>query len=108
MECEICHNTHHFRRECPRGDGRGRGPSMHLAQTDSDMQFVDWETRLTDPADRSVANVNFMAAKFWSAGISLENYADEAFEEIFAGHSESDLAGWLGMPVAGRPSDIEL
>eukprot|EP00959_Pyramimonas_sp_CCMP1952_P288748 6038566-Pyramimonas_sp.AAC.1 len=37
MECDICHITQHFRRECPRGDGGGRGPSMHLAQTDSDI-----------------------------------------------------------------------
>eukprot|EP00959_Pyramimonas_sp_CCMP1952_P239035 4995599-Pyramimonas_sp.AAC.1 len=23
-ECDICHSMQHFRRECPRGDGRGR------------------------------------------------------------------------------------
>eukprot|EP00959_Pyramimonas_sp_CCMP1952_P413663 8667517-Pyramimonas_sp.AAC.1 len=23
-ECDICHSTRHFRRECPQGDGRGR------------------------------------------------------------------------------------
>eukprot|EP00959_Pyramimonas_sp_CCMP1952_P134614 2817117-Pyramimonas_sp.AAC.1 len=38
MECDIGHSTQHFRRECLQGDGGGRGPSMHLAQTDSDMQ----------------------------------------------------------------------
>eukprot|EP00959_Pyramimonas_sp_CCMP1952_P264520 5530947-Pyramimonas_sp.AAC.1 len=37
MECAIRHSAQHFRRECPQGDGRGRGPSMHMAQTDSDM-----------------------------------------------------------------------
>eukprot|EP00959_Pyramimonas_sp_CCMP1952_P346982 7267303-Pyramimonas_sp.AAC.1 len=26
MGCDICHSAQHFRRECPRGDGRGRGP----------------------------------------------------------------------------------
>eukprot|EP00959_Pyramimonas_sp_CCMP1952_P015811 334314-Pyramimonas_sp.AAC.1 len=47
--------THHFRRECLRGDGGGRGPSMHLAQIDSDMQYVDWGALLADPADSSAA-----------------------------------------------------
>eukprot|EP00959_Pyramimonas_sp_CCMP1952_P225735 4720321-Pyramimonas_sp.AAC.1 len=37
MECDICHIAQHFRRECPQGDGRGRGPSVHLAQPDSDI-----------------------------------------------------------------------
>eukprot|EP00959_Pyramimonas_sp_CCMP1952_P206634 4321160-Pyramimonas_sp.AAC.1 len=41
MECDICNSTQHFRRECPPGDGGGRGPSMHWAQTDSDKQRVD-------------------------------------------------------------------
>eukprot|EP00959_Pyramimonas_sp_CCMP1952_P076041 1589112-Pyramimonas_sp.AAC.1 len=41
-QCDICHSTQHFRRECPQSDGRGRGPSMHMARTDSDMQYVDW------------------------------------------------------------------
>eukprot|EP00959_Pyramimonas_sp_CCMP1952_P206643 4321331-Pyramimonas_sp.AAC.1 len=36
-ECDICHSTQILRRECPQGDGRGRGPSVHLAQTDSDI-----------------------------------------------------------------------
>eukprot|EP00959_Pyramimonas_sp_CCMP1952_P070849 1479676-Pyramimonas_sp.AAC.1 len=53
MERDICHSTQHFRRECPRSDGRGRGPSTHWAQTDSDIQYVDWETLLADPADTS-------------------------------------------------------
>eukprot|EP00959_Pyramimonas_sp_CCMP1952_P157816 3299933-Pyramimonas_sp.AAC.1 len=35
VECDICHSTQHFRRECPQGDGRGRRPSIYLAQTDS-------------------------------------------------------------------------
>eukprot|EP00959_Pyramimonas_sp_CCMP1952_P141792 2967760-Pyramimonas_sp.AAC.1 len=43
MECDICHSTQHFRHECPQGDRRGRGPSIHLAQADSDMQYVDWD-----------------------------------------------------------------
>eukprot|EP00959_Pyramimonas_sp_CCMP1952_P053259 1114007-Pyramimonas_sp.AAC.1 len=64
MECDICHSTQHFHRECPQGDGRGRGPSVHLAQTDSDMQYVDWGSLLADPADSSAAVVNFMAARY--------------------------------------------
>eukprot|EP00959_Pyramimonas_sp_CCMP1952_P197694 4134579-Pyramimonas_sp.AAC.1 len=43
MECDICHSTQHFRRECPQGDGGGRGPSTHLVQADSDIQYVDSE-----------------------------------------------------------------
>eukprot|EP00959_Pyramimonas_sp_CCMP1952_P347971 7288795-Pyramimonas_sp.AAC.1 len=43
----------HLRRECPQGDGRGRGPSMHLAQMDSIMQYVNWGSLLADPADGS-------------------------------------------------------
>eukprot|EP00959_Pyramimonas_sp_CCMP1952_P390426 8181340-Pyramimonas_sp.AAC.1 len=53
MECDIWHSARHFRRERPQGDGRGRGPLMHLAQTDSDMQYVAWESLLADPADSS-------------------------------------------------------
>eukprot|EP00959_Pyramimonas_sp_CCMP1952_P382269 8010330-Pyramimonas_sp.AAC.1 len=65
MECHVCHRTQHHRRECPQGDGRGsgRGPSMHLVQTDSDIQYVDWGSLLADPADSSAAAVNFMAAR---------------------------------------------
>eukprot|EP00959_Pyramimonas_sp_CCMP1952_P368698 7723003-Pyramimonas_sp.AAC.1 len=62
MERDICHSTQHFRRECPQGDGRGRGPSMHLAQTDSDVEYVDWESLLADSADSSATIVHFMAA----------------------------------------------
>eukprot|EP00959_Pyramimonas_sp_CCMP1952_P167042 3490914-Pyramimonas_sp.AAC.1 len=51
MECDICHSTQHFRREWLQGDGSGRGPSMHLAQTDSDIQCVGWGSRLADPVD---------------------------------------------------------
>eukprot|EP00959_Pyramimonas_sp_CCMP1952_P197004 4119381-Pyramimonas_sp.AAC.1 len=77
MESDICHSTQPFRRECPRGDGSGRGPSIHLAQTDSDMQRVDWGSLLSDPADSSVAVVNFVAARYLSASMALENCADE-------------------------------
>eukprot|EP00959_Pyramimonas_sp_CCMP1952_P446575 9350440-Pyramimonas_sp.AAC.1 len=56
MECDICHSAQHFRRECPRGDGKGRGPSMHLALTDSDMQYVEWGSLLADPADVSATS----------------------------------------------------
>eukprot|EP00959_Pyramimonas_sp_CCMP1952_P016258 344179-Pyramimonas_sp.AAC.1 len=106
MECHVCHSMQHFRRQCPQGDGRGRGPSMHLAQTDSDIQYVDWESLLADPADSPAAVVNSMAARYLSASMSLENYADELFEEVFAGHSEIDLADWLGIPIAGHTADI--
>eukprot|EP00959_Pyramimonas_sp_CCMP1952_P197655 4133750-Pyramimonas_sp.AAC.1 len=75
MECDIFHSTQQFRRECPRGDGRGRGPSIHLAQTDSDMQCVDWE--------------------YLCASMNLDNCADELFEEVFTGHNDIDLAEWL-------------
>eukprot|EP00959_Pyramimonas_sp_CCMP1952_P161536 3377907-Pyramimonas_sp.AAC.1 len=44
MECDICHSTQHFRRECPRGDGRG-----------ADIHSVTWESLLADAADSSVA-----------------------------------------------------
>eukprot|EP00959_Pyramimonas_sp_CCMP1952_P315602 6605550-Pyramimonas_sp.AAC.1 len=106
MECDICHSTQHFRRECPQGDGRGRGLSMLLAQTDSDMQYVDWESLLADPADSLVAVMNFMAARYLSASVSFENCASELFEEVFIGHNGIDLADWLGIPIAGQPADI--
>eukprot|EP00959_Pyramimonas_sp_CCMP1952_P043281 905723-Pyramimonas_sp.AAC.1 len=48
-----------------------------------------------------------MAARYLSASTSLENYADELFEKIFIGHSEIDLADWLGIPIAGQTADIE-
>eukprot|EP00959_Pyramimonas_sp_CCMP1952_P321104 6719612-Pyramimonas_sp.AAC.1 len=62
MECDICHSTQHFRRECPQCDGRGRGPSIHLARTDPDIQHVDWGSLLTGPADSSATVIHFMAA----------------------------------------------
>eukprot|EP00959_Pyramimonas_sp_CCMP1952_P173656 3628792-Pyramimonas_sp.AAC.1 len=58
--------VHYFRRECPQGDGRGRGPSIHLAQTDSDIQYVDWESFVADPADGSATIVPFVAARHLS------------------------------------------
>eukprot|EP00959_Pyramimonas_sp_CCMP1952_P178953 3741069-Pyramimonas_sp.AAC.1 len=103
MECDICHSTQHFRRDCPRGDGRGRGPSIHLARTDSDMQYVDWESLLADPADGPATMVHFMAAAYLSASVTLENFADELFEEVFSGHDDIDLAEWLGVPSRGNP-----
>eukprot|EP00959_Pyramimonas_sp_CCMP1952_P070701 1476071-Pyramimonas_sp.AAC.1 len=82
MECDTCHSTQHFRREFPQGDGGGgRGPSMHLAQTKSGMQYVYWESLVADPADSSAAVVNIMAARHLGASMSLENCADELFEE---------------------------
>eukprot|EP00959_Pyramimonas_sp_CCMP1952_P468044 9492571-Pyramimonas_sp.AAC.1 len=83
MECDICHRTQHSRRECPQGDVRGWGPPMHLVHTDSDMQNVDWETLLADPADNPTAVVHSMAARYLSASMSLERCADELFEEIY-------------------------
>eukprot|EP00959_Pyramimonas_sp_CCMP1952_P287373 6010142-Pyramimonas_sp.AAC.1 len=67
MECAICPSAQLFRREGPQGDGSGGGPSMHLAQTDSDMQYVDWGSLLVDSADSSAAVVIFMAAGYLSA-----------------------------------------
>eukprot|EP00959_Pyramimonas_sp_CCMP1952_P102417 2142373-Pyramimonas_sp.AAC.1 len=70
------------------------------------MQHVGWETLLADPADSSVAVVNFVTARYLCASMSLDNYAGELFGEIFSGHNEIDLANWLGMPIAGQPADI--
>eukprot|EP00959_Pyramimonas_sp_CCMP1952_P106163 2219648-Pyramimonas_sp.AAC.1 len=70
MDCDICRSTQHVRRECPWGDGGGRGPSMNLAQTDSATQYVDWETPLADPAHNPTPAVNFMAARYLSASRS--------------------------------------
>eukprot|EP00959_Pyramimonas_sp_CCMP1952_P444425 9304949-Pyramimonas_sp.AAC.1 len=70
-------------------------------------QRADWESLLADHADCSVAAVNLMAARYACASMSLENYIDALFEEIFTGHSEIDLADWLGIPIAGQPADIE-
>eukprot|EP00959_Pyramimonas_sp_CCMP1952_P065112 1359402-Pyramimonas_sp.AAC.1 len=39
--------------------------------------------------------------------MSLERYADELFEEIYAGHYEINLADWMGTPIAGQPAQIE-
>eukprot|EP00959_Pyramimonas_sp_CCMP1952_P075764 1583772-Pyramimonas_sp.AAC.1 len=72
MEGDIYHRTQHFRRECPQGDGRCRGPSIHLAQTDSDIQQVDWGTPLAEPEDTTTAAVHFTAARHLSTSVSLE------------------------------------
>eukprot|EP00959_Pyramimonas_sp_CCMP1952_P331074 6932927-Pyramimonas_sp.AAC.1 len=108
MERDICHSTQYFRRECPRGDGRGRGPSTHLAQTDSDMQYVDWGSLLAGPADSSATVADFMVAGYLSASTTLENCADELFDGVFTSHDDIDSAEWLGIPVAGQPADFEL
>eukprot|EP00959_Pyramimonas_sp_CCMP1952_P406633 8522568-Pyramimonas_sp.AAC.1 len=79
---------------------------MHLAQTDSDMQCVDWESLLADPADGSATVIRFVAARYLCASTNLENYSDELFEEVFTGHGDIDLAEWLGIPIAGQPADI--
>eukprot|EP00959_Pyramimonas_sp_CCMP1952_P273669 5720302-Pyramimonas_sp.AAC.1 len=39
--------------------------------------------------------------------MTLENYADELFEEVLTGHNDTDLAEWLGVPIAGQRADIE-
>eukprot|EP00959_Pyramimonas_sp_CCMP1952_P257847 5388590-Pyramimonas_sp.AAC.1 len=48
-----------------------------------------------------------MAARYRSSSMTLENCADELFEEVLTGHNDIDLAEWLGMPIAGQPADIE-
>eukprot|EP00959_Pyramimonas_sp_CCMP1952_P093714 1960985-Pyramimonas_sp.AAC.1 len=92
MDCDICRSAQHFRRECPRGDGRGRGPSIHRAQTDSDIQHVDWESLIVDFADGSATIVHSMAVRYLRASIALDSYADVLFKEVFTGHSDIDLA----------------
>eukprot|EP00959_Pyramimonas_sp_CCMP1952_P160000 3346659-Pyramimonas_sp.AAC.1 len=68
------------------------------------MQYVDRGSLLADPADSSATVVHFMAARYLRASMALENYADELFEEVFAGHDDIDLAEWLGVPIAGQPA----
>eukprot|EP00959_Pyramimonas_sp_CCMP1952_P168336 3517343-Pyramimonas_sp.AAC.1 len=51
---------------------------MHVVQINSDILYVDWETLLADPADNSVTVVNFLAARYLSVRMSLENCADGA------------------------------
>eukprot|EP00959_Pyramimonas_sp_CCMP1952_P255359 5333572-Pyramimonas_sp.AAC.2 len=104
MECDICRSTQYFRRECPRGDGGGRGSSMHLAQTDSDMQRVDWETRLADPAGNPTQSLTSWLP---GASMSLETCAGELFEEIYVGHDQVIPADWLGIRSAGQPARVE-
>eukprot|EP00959_Pyramimonas_sp_CCMP1952_P131621 2752074-Pyramimonas_sp.AAC.1 len=48
-----------------------------------------------------------MAARYLSASMSLESYADGLFEVAFAGRDGIDLADWLGAPIAGQPADVE-
>eukprot|EP00959_Pyramimonas_sp_CCMP1952_P396029 8297847-Pyramimonas_sp.AAC.1 len=48
-----------------------------------------------------------MAASYLRASMSLQNYADELFEEIYVGHGEINPADWLGIPIAGRFAHIE-
>eukprot|EP00959_Pyramimonas_sp_CCMP1952_P249120 5207644-Pyramimonas_sp.AAC.1 len=39
--------------------------------------------------------------------MSLDSYAGRLFEEACTGHNDIDLADWLGMPIAGRPAEID-
>eukprot|EP00959_Pyramimonas_sp_CCMP1952_P423961 8880439-Pyramimonas_sp.AAC.1 len=95
MECDICHSAQHSRRECPKVMEEAWGPSTHLAQTGSDLQYVDWQSLLADPADGSAILLHFMAARHLCAGMTLENYADELFKDVFTGRGDIDLAEWL-------------
>eukprot|EP00959_Pyramimonas_sp_CCMP1952_P293326 6134715-Pyramimonas_sp.AAC.1 len=85
-------SARHFRREYPQGDGGGRGPSIHLAQTDSDIQCIDWGSLLADPADSSVAVVNIMAVRYLSASVFLE-FCRRAVRR-----------DWLGITIVGEPA----
>eukprot|EP00959_Pyramimonas_sp_CCMP1952_P284512 5947713-Pyramimonas_sp.AAC.1 len=70
------------------------------------MQCVDWGETSGRFADGSATVFYFMAARHLCASMNLENYADELFEEVFAGHGDIDLAEWPGLPIAGQPADI--
>eukprot|EP00959_Pyramimonas_sp_CCMP1952_P233670 4883462-Pyramimonas_sp.AAC.1 len=80
MECDICHSAQHFRRECPRGDGRGRVRQYiwveRIPTYSTSIGSRFWPTLLTAQPQSFIS---------WLPGIcasmNLENYADELFEE---------------------------
>ena len=91
MECDICGSTQHFRRECPKGDGKGRGsPSAHLAQTDDEVQYVDLEAFYAADA---TSPVYFMAVQYMNAAGLLTTYAEDLFEAIYTDGDENDFEG---------------
>eukprot|EP00959_Pyramimonas_sp_CCMP1952_P089190 1865940-Pyramimonas_sp.AAC.1 len=61
----IVHNI--FAVNAPEAMGETGLSSINLAQADSDMQHVNWETLLAAPADNPAAAVNFTAAWHLSA-----------------------------------------
>eukprot|EP00959_Pyramimonas_sp_CCMP1952_P081831 1709201-Pyramimonas_sp.AAC.1 len=67
---DIFHSTKHFRSEFPRGDGNGMGPLIHLAQTASDIQCVDWGA-LAASEDSPPAAVHLVSAKYMGASLPL-------------------------------------
>ena len=104
MECDICGSTQHFRRECPKGDGKGRAPSAHLAQTSDDVEYVDLESFLASET-ASPSPVYFMAMQYMDAAGFLTDYTEELYEAIFPDGDENDLEEWIGLPpYAGQPA----
>eukprot|EP00959_Pyramimonas_sp_CCMP1952_P245654 5134132-Pyramimonas_sp.AAC.1 len=58
--CVTAHDTSDA--NAPKVMGEGGVRQCIWPQTDSDMQNVDWESLLADPADGSATIVHFMAA----------------------------------------------
>ena len=101
MECDICGSTQHFRRECPKGDGKGR-PSAHLAQESDDVEYVDLESFF---ASDNTSPVYFMTMQYMNAAGVLTDYAEDLFEGIYPDGDENDFEGWIGLPPdAGQPA----
>ena len=88
MECDICGSTQHFRRECPKGDGKGRSPSAHLAQTSDEVEYVDLESFF---ASDTTTSVYFMAMRYMNAAGFLTEYTEELFEAFFPDGDADDL-----------------
>ena len=97
MECDICGSTTHFRRECPKGDGKGRSaPSAHLAQTDDEVQHVDLEAFYAADA---TTPVYFMTMRYMDAAGLLTGYAEDLYEAFCTDGDENDFEEWLGLPA---------
>ena len=94
MTCDICESPNHFRKNCPKGKGKGSSVSVNLAQGSEDIDYVDFDFFLSPPAGPPAsAQVYYLMARYAEAAVDLDFYAEELMDELHGG----TFADWLGL-----------
>ena len=101
MTCDICESPNHFRRDCPKGKGKGSSVSVNLAQGSEDIEYVDYDFFLSPPAGPPAsAAVYFIMARYAEAAVALALYAEELMHDLH-GDTFADGLGleeWIYIP----------